>query len=139
MENVIKETRVLGAAIQDTDCFKNIKKAQEALDADANVQLAMSKIEGLQAKYQEEVAKEAPDQDVLTQIDSDFQAAYAEMTKSPVVAEFEAARQELDGMMNKVMEILYLCVNGEDPATCKPADHGECGSCSCCSSCGDNH
>lgn len=139
MENVIKEARALGAAIQDTDCFKNIKKAQEALDADANVQLAMSQIEGLQAKYQEEVSKEAPDQAVLTQIDSDFQAAYKEMTKSPVVAEFEAARQELDGMMNKVMEILYLCVNGEDPATCKPQEHGECGSCSCCSSCGDNH
>ena len=139
MENVIKETRALGAAIQETDCFKNIKKAQDALDADANVQLAMSKIEGLQAKYQEEAAKETPDQDVLTQIDSDFQAAYAEMTKSSSVAEFEAARQELDGMMNKVMEILYLCVNGEDPATCKPAEHGECGSCSCCSSCGDNH
>lgn len=140
MENVIKEARALGAAIQATDCYKNIKKAQEALDANADIQLGMSKIENLQAKYQEEASKESPDQAVLTQIDSDFQAAYKEMAKSPLIAEFETARQELDGMMNQVMEIIYLCVNGEDPETCQPKPHDDCGSCggSCCGSCGDH-
>ena len=42
---------------------------------------------------------------------------------------------EIDEMMNYIVEILTLCVNGEDPDTCEPEEHSCSGSCSTCGGC----
>ena len=51
---------------------------------------------------------------------------------------FEEAKQNVDDMMNYLIQILSLCVNGEDPATCEPkSEEGGCsGNCGTCGGCG---
>ena len=50
----------------------------------------------------------------------------------------DEARAQVDAMMNYIMQILGLCVNGADPMTCEPEqahEHscdGACGSCGGC-------
>ncbi len=52
---------------------------------------------------------------------------------------YEEAKNEVDSMMNHVIQLLTLCVNGDDPETCevKEADDGACGgNCASCGGCG---
>ena len=51
---------------------------------------------------------------------------------------YKAARKAVDDMMNYLTQILAMCVQGEDPATCDPAaahEHNCSGECSSCGGC----
>ena len=70
----------------------------------------------------------------MQDFDQQFRAIYAQVMQNPNMVNYEVARKEVDGMMNYLMQILTLCVNGEDPATCEPKEEHDCGgNCSACS------
>ena len=67
-----------------------------------------------------------------------FYDVYTKFMDSDKMKAYEAARAEIDNLMNYLMQILGLCVNGADPATCEPEvpeEHSCGGSCSSCSGC----
>ena len=136
--DVIELTRQLGAAIQESEEYKAFKVAQEASENDAEVADKMAKIEEIRAAYQTAAMEAEPDEKFLARLDKDFQDVYASLMVSDTMAAYEEAREALDGKMNYIMQILYLCVNGEDPATCEPQEEHECGG-DCCSCGGDCH
>lgn len=136
--DVIELTRQLGAAIQESEEYKAFKVAQEASEKDAEVTDKMAKIEEIRAAYQTAAMEAEPDEKFLAKLDKDFQDVYASLMVSDTMAAYEEAREALDGKMNYIMQILYLCVNGEDPATCEPQEEHECGG-DCCSCGGDCH
>jgi len=135
--DVIEVTRQLGAAIQADDRYLTFMDAKKAADNDANVQLMLSQIEAIRTQYQNEASKPAPDQASLQALDQSFQTLYQQVMANETMQAANAAGQEIDSMMNYIMQILSLCVNGEDPATCEPKAQEGCG---CeggdCSSCG---
>ncbi len=135
--DVIEVTRQLGAAIQADDRYLTFMEAKKAADNDANVQLMLSQIEAIRTQYQNEASKPAPDQASLQALDQSFQTLYQQVMANETMQAANAAGQEIDSMMNYIMQILSLCVNGEDPATCEPKAQEGCG---CeggdCSSCG---
>ena len=134
--DVIEVTRQLGTAIQADERYKKFVAAKEASDKNPEVDKYMQKIDELRNKYQAEATKENADETVLGNLDKEFQDTYAKLMADPNMKDYEAARQEVDAMMNYLMQILYLCVNGEDPATCEPQQEHSCsGECSCCSGC----
>lgn len=134
--DVIEVTRQLGAAIQADDRYLTFMEAKKAADNDANVQLMLSQIEAIRTQYQNEASKPAPDQASLQALDQSFQTLYQQVMANETMQAANAAGQEIDSMMNYIMQILSLCVNGEDPATCEPkaqegcgCEGGDCGSC----------
>lgn len=134
--DVIELTRQLGTAIQADDRYKKFVAAKEASDKNPEVAALMDKIDKLRTQYQAEATKESPDENLLGSLDKQFQDVYQSLMSNSNMKDYEAARQEIDAMMNYLMQILYLCVNGEDPKTCEPQqDHGCSGECSCCSGC----
>ncbi len=139
--DVIEVTRQLGAAIQADDRYLTFMEAKKAADNDANVQLMLSQIEAIRTQYQNEASKPAPDQASLQALDQSFQTLYQQVMANETMQAANAAGQEIDSMMNYIMQILSLCVNGEDPATCEPkaqegcgCEGGDCGSCGGCGS-----
>ena len=58
--------------------------------------------------------------------------------QKPNMINYENTRRDLDELMNYIMQILAMCVNGEDPETCEPqmnegaGCHGSCSSCQGC-------
>ncbi|MBR5977197.1 MAG: YlbF family regulator [Clostridia bacterium] len=133
--DVIELTRQLGAAIQADEKYKAFAAAKAASDADNDVQEKLKKIEDIRVQYQAAAIESEPDESLLQKLDREFQDAYAAFMASDTMADYENARADLDGLMNYIMQILYLCVNGEDPATCEPHDEncgGDCGHCSGC-------
>ncbi len=136
--NVIELTRQLGAAIQQDERYLAYTKAKAANEADDDLNALIGKLNLLQLSYQTEAQKEDADEAKLSAYDEDFRKLYGEVMLNENMRNYENARHTVDDMMNYIIQILSLCVNGEDPATCEPVpESGSCtGSCSTCGGCG---
>ena len=133
--DIIKLTRELGAAIQQDERYLRFAAAREKNEKDAELLDLMGQIQLVQMNYQREASKETPDSEKMAEYEREFNEVYTKFMANDNMKEYEAARQEIDAMMNYVMQILGLCVNGADPATCEPEEeHGCGGSCSSCGS-----
>lgn len=136
--DVITKVRELGAAIQQDERYLAFAEAKKANDEDAALNELIGKLNLIQMSYQNESEKETVDEKKLEQLDSDFRNVYGEIMLNESMKNFEEKKQAVDDMMNYVINILTLCVNGEDPATCEPApEGGDCtGNCASCGGCG---
>lgn len=135
---VIELTRQLGAAIQADDRYKAFDAAKKANDADKELNELIGQINLVQLSYQNEAAKgEIADSKKLESFGADFEKLYREVMLNPNMAAFEQAKNAIDEMMNEIMGILALCIDGQDPATCEPEHEHNCGG--ECSSCGGCH
>ena len=135
--DVIKMTRELGKAIQQDEKYLKFMEAKKANEADDKLNELIGKLNLIQLSYQQEAEKETPDEAKMKQFDEEFRSVYGDVMINENMKKYEEARQEVDNMMNYVMQILSLCVNGEDPDTCEPAnaESGCSGNCSACSGC----
>ncbi len=135
--DVIEITRQLGAAIQADERYIKFMDAKKEADENADVQLKMAQIEAIRTQYAQEAQNPNADQETLAKLDASFQGIYQELMQNEIMLRANEAGQEIDSMMQYIMQILSLCVNGEDPATCEPQEQG----CNCeggCDSCGDS-
>ncbi len=135
--DVIELTRQLGAAIQEDERYKKFVAARVASENDPEIMDKTKKIDEIRAEYQAAAMDPNPDDAIMAKLDKDFQDVYASLMASDKMAEFQEASEDINGLMNYIMQILYLCVNGEDPATCEPEEEehdcgGECSHCSGC-------
>ena len=131
--------RELGKAIQADERYLAYMEAKKANDDDIELNGLIGRLNLIQMSYQNESEKESPDQDKLEQWDADFRDVYGKIMLNENMRAFEEKKQTVDDMMNYLIQILSLCVNGADPDTCEPqpADEGGCtGSCSTCGGCG---
>ena len=99
--------------------------------------LQRGKLNLIQMSYQHEAAKDDANEEKLQAYDKEFSEVYAAVMANENMQKYEAARKAVDDMMNYLTQILAMCVQGEDPATCDPAAHehncsGECSSCGGC-------
>lgn len=135
--DVIAKVRELGAAIQQDERYLAFAAAKKANDEDAALGELIGKLNLIQMSYQNESEKETTDEKKLEQLDADFRNIYGEIMLNESMKNFEEKKQAVDDMMNYVINILTLCVNGEDPATCEPAAQSDCsGNCASCGGCG---
>ena len=136
--DIIKLTRELGAAIQQDERYLAFTKAREENEKDTELNDLMGQIQMVQMNYQLEASKEEPDSAKMQAFEEEFNTLYTKFMANGKMQAYDAARTEVDEMMNYIMQILSLCVNGADPATCEPEkahDHSCGGSCSSCSGC----
>ena len=136
--SVIELTRQLGAAIQQDERYLAFAAAKEANEKDEALNALMGEIQMIQMNYQMEASKEEPDSAKMQEFEAEFNAKYEAFMANENMQKYDEARAEVDSMMNYIMQILGLCVNGADPATCEPEqqhDHSCDGSCSSCSGC----
>ena len=135
--DIIKLTRELGAAIQQDERYLAFTKAREENEKDTELNELMGQIQMVQMNYQLEASKEEPDSAKMQAFEEEFNTLYTKFMANGKMQAYDSARTEVDEMMNYIMQILSLCVNGADPATCEPEKHDhECGgSCSSCSGC----
>ena len=135
--SVIELTRQLGAEIQKDERYLAFAAAKEANEKDEALNALMGEIQMIQMNYQMEASKEEPDSAKMQEFEAEFNAKYEAFMANENMQKYDEARAEVDSMMNYIMQILGLCVNGADPATCEPEqhDHSCDGSCSSCNGC----
>ena len=134
---VIELTRQLGAAIQEDPRYKEYEAARKTNEADDELNNLIGKINLIQLNYQQEAGKgEEADPAKMEAYAKEFEETYREIMLNGNMVKFEAAKTAVDDMMNEIMGILALCVDGQDPATCTPAEDHHCsGSCDSCGGC----
>lgn len=136
--DVITATRELGKAIQADERYLAFREAQKANDADIELNGLIGKLNLIQLSYQNESAKEEPDTKKLEGMDSEFREIYGQIMLNENMRKYEDTKGAVDEMMNYLIQILTLCVNGEDPESCEPAaqEEGCGGNCASCGGCG---
>ncbi len=132
--DIITMARELGKAIQQDERYKRIDAAKRANDADDQLQDLIVKFNLKRSELSNEMAQENKSPEKLNALDKELKELYAEVMSNPNMAEFNAAKGEVDQMMNFISEILYGSVNGEDPDTIEMQTGcgGNCGSCGGC-------
>ena len=117
---IIKAVRVLGKAIQEDERYKALLAKRQIADEDSRVKLIQEQMAELQQKYDEEAGKASPNQLLMEECKQQYQDLFEKAYQLDTMVDYMNASDELDGMMNEVMQYLYLFMKGEDPDTCKP-------------------
>ena len=135
--DVIKLTRDLGAAIQQDARYLRFAAAREANEKDDALNELVGKMQLVHMSYQHEASKEDANEQKLEAYEEEFMGIREKIMANENMKNYEAARAEIDAMMNYIVGLLTECVRGEDPETCEPPKEHECGG--ECSSCGGCH
>ena len=132
--DVVEKARELGKVIQQDARYLAYMEARKVNEADGELNALIEKLNRIQLAYQEEDGKAAPDETVKAGYDRAFRETYALVMQNPNMAAYQEAKADVDDMMNYLMRLLALCVNGEDPDTCEVPE--DCtGNCSGCAGC----
>ncbi len=131
------KVRELGAEIQKDDRYIKYTECCKANENDNELNDLIAKLQLTQLSYQHESAKETRDENVLNRLDKEFSDIYSKIIVNSNMIAFEESKKAIDDMMTYIQNILTLCVQGEDPATCEPKliENGCGGNCSACSGC----
>ncbi len=135
--DVIAKARELGALLQQDERYVKLMEAQKANEADTELNELIARIQLIQMSFQHEANKEDKNEQKLEAYDKEFGEIYTKIMANPNMQAYEAARAEIDKLMNYITSIFALCLQGEDPATCEPKteEHNCGGECSSCSGC----
>ena len=131
--DIIELTRKLGAEIQNTDEYKRFMSAKEKNDNDQQLQKQIGDFNILKMQLDGEHAKEEKDEAKILEINEKIGALYNLIIEGEAMKEYNAAFEAYRTLTDKISNILLMCENGEDPATCEPSScTGNCSSCGGC-------
>ena len=132
--DVVELAKNLGRAIQADARYIRLQNARVKNDADEELQEMIGAFNLKRMNIQQEVSKEDKDTDKISALDKEIKKIYGNIMKNENMNEYNAAKQDMDALLQKVTTIVTLCANGEDPDTAE-AGAGCAGDCSSCGGC----
>ena len=128
--NVIEAARALGKALQEDPRYAAYAATKLANDKDEELQKNITDFNVKKMELNSEMAKEDKNTDTITALNNDLNRLYAAVVTNPKMMAFEAAKADMDGILDSINYIVTCAANGEDPMTC-PVETPSCsGSCS---------
>lgn len=131
---VIELTRELGKAIQADPRYKEYNDARVANDVDEELQKLIGEFNMGRMQLNREMSKTDKDQDKIAEMNQHIRDIYAQIMSNEHMAVYNDTKAAFDDMMLEIQNIITLCANGEDPATCEPKSNCT-GSCATCGGC----
>lgn len=132
--DIIQAARQLGKAIQNDPRYLAFYAAKDANDADQALQEQIGQFNLLKMQIDEEMDKQPRDEEKIASLNADLRKAYADIMVNEHMRAYQNAKNEIDEAVRRMNAIIDLCIAGEDPDTCEPAE-GCTGSCSTCGGC----
>ena len=132
--DAIAMARELGKAIQQDERFIRLMAQQQVSDGDKELQELIGQFNLKRIDLNAELNKEEKDQERLNAINNEVREIYSKIMANENMAAYNAAKNELDELVEYVMQILRGSINGEDPELIE-LQSGCSGSCSSCSGC----
>lgn len=133
--DVIAKARELGKLIQEDERYSAYLAAKENNDKDEELQKLISEFNAKRYELNMEMSKEDKDSEKLKELDGVIKNLYGEIMVNPNMAEFNAAKNAMDGMLSEINNVITASANGEDPETCPSKPTGCSGSCASCGGC----
>lgn len=132
--DIISCARELGKAIQQDERFIKLQKATQENDVNTELQEMIARFNSKRADINIEVAKPDKDAEKIAVLDKEFKALYQEIMENPGMAAFNEAKQDIDGVLGFINQIIIGSINGQDPDEIE--ENVNCGgSCDSCSGC----
>lgn len=119
--DVMEAVRQLGVSIQADERYKKFMELSDIAKNNEDVAKATEELQAVAEKYEAEMAKEEQNEQLLADIQAEYAAKYRNMFNMGPMKEMMDARENLDAMMNDIMQIIYLTMNGNDPLTAEPS------------------
>ena len=132
---VIEKARELGMLLQESEEYKNYTETKRVNDTDTALQNMIGEFNILRMKLNQEMSKEKKDADEMKRLDSEIKELYGKIMSNRSMAEYTAASEKLENLINSVNYIISQAANGEDPMTCPETAPSCTGSCSTCGGC----
>ena len=133
--DIMEMTRELGKALQNDDRYIAYSLSKQACDNDEELQKQISSFDDLRSQLNTEIIKEDKDTDKIKELDQSIKDTYQKIMGNRNMVVFTGAQSALESLVSNINQIITLCANGEDPATCEPST-GCSGSCATCGGCG---
>ena len=131
--DVMTAVRQLGAAIQEDEAYARFHKVIKENDENKELQEKIGEFNILRMNLDNELSLEEKDEAKIKEMNEKLRALYGEVMAHPAMVAYNEAKQGLDKLLNDVNNIITMCVQGADPATCEPSACT--GSCSTCGGC----
>ncbi len=131
---VLEATRKLGSAIQSDERFIRYAKAKLANDSDEALQNNIGEFNTIRMNLDREMTADERDEEKIKELNTKLRDIYGDIMSSPVMAEYNAAKAQLDTLIQDVNSVIMQCVDGADPETCEPETQCT-GSCATCGGC----
>ncbi|MBP3919836.1 MAG: YlbF family regulator [Clostridia bacterium] len=116
MDRIMELAGELGRAIKEDARLKRMNAATEAYQSDADLQYKMAEYNVQTLALTEEYKKEEKDMEVIHAIEQRINTLYDEISKLPVMVEYNAAQEEVNAFMNHVNEEITFQITGERPS-----------------------
>ena len=136
MEQILEMAKEIGHAIQQDDRFVKLQMAQSAADNDAALQELIGEFNLKRMAINAEAAKPEAEQDAekVKQLNVELREVYARVMANESMSAYNAAKTELDKVINGIGAIINMAAQGLNP---DDYDEHQCGG--NCSSCGGCH
>ena len=132
---VLEAVRNLGEAIQADERFLRYAKAKLANDKDDETQDLIGKFNMVRMNLDEVMTAEERDEAKVQSLNEELRKVYLDIMSKDSMVEYNAAKVDLDGLLNDVNSVIMQCVEGADPKTVEPEVHSCTGSCESCGGC----
>ena len=132
--DVIALTRELGKAIQADERYAKYLAAKEVNDKDDELQKLIGDFNLGRMQLNQEMSKSDKDNDKINELNTKIRTLYGQIMTNPSMCAYNAAKVEMDRMLDMITNIITLSANGEDPMTCQaePQCTGSCATCGGC-------
>ena len=134
--DIIEAARQMGTAIQADERFLKLVEARRKNDADAELQELIGQFNVARMTVDNELSKdeEQRNEEKIKELNVTMRQLYGKIMCNDSMMAFNEAKKDFEAVMNRANAIIELCTQGEDPATCEPAE-GCTGSCATCGGC----
>lgn len=128
--DILNLARELGKAIQADERYKNYHKALDNTNSDTALQDLIKEFNLKKMAYEYAYQKDQ-NSDKLKDLENEVNELYNKVMSSQSMLDYNAAKSEMDALINGVTSVINQCAAGEDADTCLPknACTGDCSSC----------
>lgn len=129
MDNVFQKTRELGQALLESESYLKMKACEERAMKNEEAARLMGELLERRSNIQEMMQQTNPDPGALKRLSDEMDSIQERLQMMDDIVELTQARNEFNGLINQVNQVLQFIVTGR-------MDDGDCaGDCSACSGC----
>ena len=132
-KELIEKTRELGVAIQDTDEFTAFIVAKTAADKSEKLQDKLGQFNLKKLDLNRAIIADEKDNEKIAALNAEVKTLYEEIVSDPLMIAYSTTKDELDGVVRFMMQIIEGSANGENPYEIEEKACG--GDCSACGGC----
>ena len=137
MHSVFEKASALGEAIQQSEEFRAMRAAENAVTQDEQAAAVMGEFLSRKGQVEDILSSEEPDHAALAEHSQAMETLQETLQAMPLVQTMARARADFAAMMQQMNQVLRFMVTGEMPEEDEDGCSGNCGGCA--GGCGHRH